>query len=193
MRLGANFLTNVIVGSTIGFGTLAAPSSTQAQNEPIPKRQLEIEKVEEPNRKEKKILAIIIPLVLYVLCIIVLPYLKSKTEKNYLGETIDKIDWAKPIDVDEALESLIKLRDNQGLLPEKQVEIRDVLTKFIPTLEKVKEANDKERLTKPLLRKMYFELEEALEKLNIALNPEPENELTFNKWKKLSTRIKILK
>ena len=189
MRLGANFLTKIIVGSTIGFGTLAAPSSAQAQDKPIAEKQIEIEKVEELNQKK---FAIIIPLVLYVLCIIVLPYLKSKTEKNYLGETIDKIDWAKPIDVDEALESLIKLRDNQGLLPEKQVEIRDILTKFIPTLEKVKEANDKEILTKPLLRKMYFELEEALEKLNIALNPEPENELTFNKWKKLSTGIQIL-
>ena len=272
MRLGANFLTKIVVGYTIGIGTLAMPSSIQAQNKPIAERQIEIEKAKQElrreiearkeliermrgdgipevqlekvakvfsedflkrlleleraerlNNKEKndfttlELLGIVAAFGLLIfLSLLLESYTKDKSndtkqsqdkkespaqaksnEINFLGEEISKIDWTKPADVDTAMEALRKFRDSQALLPEEQFGIRDALSNFISILEKVKQANDKEKLTigdKPLLREIYFELIEALDKLSIALKPEPdlESEPTLSEWEELSTRIKAL-
>lgn len=115
--------------------------------------------------------------------------------QNFLGEKIE----AKPIDVDAALKALKEFRDNQNLPSGEQAEIKKVLPEFISILERIKQLNDKENLAigdEQLLRKTYFELEDALNKLNDILKIGPDlegNKIAPGNWEELSTGIKVLK
>ncbi len=122
---------------------------------------------------------------------------QSQDKKNFLEEEIDNIDWAKPFDVDKALEALIKFRDKQEL--SQNPEIKEALANIISATEQLKQIQSKGNLTigdKPLLVEMSFKVDDALNKLwkLLKLNSDPENEITLEEWKEiLSTGIMVKK
>ncbi len=120
--------------------------------------------------------------------------------QNYLGEKIDQIDWTKPIDLDAALEALIKLRDELELPKEKQTEIKKIFSRIIFIIDRLKTINTKENLTiddKPKIREIYFELGNELDQLTGLLEvpdvEDVENEIIVPERQELSTEIKALR
>ncbi len=188
----------VTVGTTMGLSTLGVPSLAIAQ---VPKDNVVKAQNNEPdllerldrnfrrNIKEDPILLSIVAISLL--------YLILCGGINYLtrGKEIINLSGNGFIDADKEFELFLEVLNKKTLSKEDQFEIKAILANIISSVERVQKLTDKDLTMgdKPQMRAIFFELDEALNKLWIYLKQVDRIEQKQEQDNLDKTAIKILK